>query len=134
MNIWVEILLYGKLGMSKVSVKPFVLVLVTVVLGLMSAWALNEAAREKNISMVMLMFVLGAVAVVNAARFFIWGFIHKRYPISMSYPLNSMFFPLIFVMGYFYGEAVSMQKILGIIFITTGVSMITFRSTPGERN
>ena len=116
--------------MKQSSIRAFFLVLSTVVLGLISAWCLKETAQNHDVPIYVLVLVISIVSTVNAARFFIWGYIHRHYPISISYPLNSLFFPLILLLGFFYGEEISVMKILGVALITIGVAMLTYKFTP----
>lgn len=110
--------------MKKSNIQALVLVLGTVILGLISAWWLKEAANNQNISLSALIVVIGVVVGVNVARFLIWGYVHKHYPLSLSYPLNSLFFPSILIMAYFYGEPVDGLQILGVVLITAGVAVL----------
>ena len=113
--------------MKKSNLQAFLLVFSTVILGLISAWWLKEAADSQDVSLLALSLVIGIVLVVNFARFLIWGYVHKRYPISFSYPLNSMFFPSILVMAYFYGEPVNINQVLGVGLITAGVAVLAYQ-------
>ena len=116
--------------MKKSGVHALMLVLITVILGLISAWFLKEAAQKQNISLLILLLTITVVATVNAGRFLLWGYIHRHYPISISYPLNSAFFPLILLMGYYYGEVISLKEIVGVMLITFGVALLTYKYTP----
>jgi len=111
---------------NKSSSQALILVLISIALGIVSALCLNEIAQKQHISFVVLVVVIGIAVLVNAGRFLLWGYIHKHYPISLSYPLNSLFFPLIFIIGYFYGEPVNNSQILGVILITSGVAILSY--------
>ena len=115
---------------EKSGIQALLLVLLTVVLGLLSAFFLKEAAQKEGVTLAVLTGTIVVVAGVNAGRFLLWGYIHRHYPISVSYPLNSAFFPLILLMGYYYGEVVSVNEIIGVALITLGVGMLTYRYTP----
>lgn len=108
----------------------FFLVLTTVLLGLVSVWILKETTLKGAISWVAILGVIGLVVFVNGIRFLLWGVIHKRYPLNLSFPINSMFFPLILVMGYFYGEPITTAKVLGATMITVGVALLTLSYAP----
>ena len=113
--------------MKKSNLQALVLVLGTVILGLISAWWLKEAANNQHISLSALILLIGVVVGVNAARFLIWGYVHRHYPLSFSYPLNSLFFPSILIMAYFYGEPVRLPQILGVVLITGGVAVLAYQ-------
>lgn len=68
-----------------------------------------------------LAFMLGAVLVLAAARFVVWGEMHKRYPLSLAYPASALFFPLVLVLAWFYGETVTRANIAGAALVTLGV-------------
>jgi drug/metabolite transporter (DMT)-like permease len=111
---------------NKSSLRAVFLVLGSVMLGLMSAYFLKEAALRQYMSLSMLVLIVGMVAAVNGVRFLLWGYIHKHYPLSFSYPLSSLFFPSILVMGYYYGDPVDINQILGAILVTAGVAMMVY--------
>ena len=112
--------------MKKSSTQAVMLVLGSVILGLISAWCLKEAAQRPGISISSLVFVISIVTGVNAGRLLLWGYIHKHYPLSFSYPLNSLFFPSILIMAYYFGEPVNLSQILGVAFITSGVAVLAY--------
>ena len=112
--------------MNPTAIRALFLVICTVILGLVSAWSLKEASMKNDISISMLAFVMVIVIGVNGGRFILWGYIHKHYPISFSYPINSLFFPAILVMSYVYGESVGVFQMLGVLCITTGVAVLTY--------
>jgi transposase len=52
---------------------------------------------------------MAAVALViflNFLRFLIWNRIHKRYPVSLAYPLSAIFFPAVVLLAWATGEHV----------------------------
>jgi drug/metabolite transporter (DMT)-like permease len=68
-----------------------------------------------------LALLLGVVLVLAAARFMVWGEMHKRYPLSLAYPANALFFPLVMALAWFYGETVTRMNIAGAALVTAGV-------------
>lgn len=108
---------------------PFVLVFFTVVLGLVSAAALKEASQFHNMSLPILLVIVFVVIFVNGLRFMVWGYVHKKYPLSSSYPISSLFFPAILIMSYGYGETVGIQKVLGAALISLGVAYLTYKES-----
>lgn len=119
---------------KKSSLQALILVFGSVVLGLISAWCLKEASQRHGISISSLVVVIGIVVGVNASRFLLWGYIHKHYPLSLSYPINSLFFPFILIMGYYYGEPISFYQILGVILITSGVAVLAYEGKSDEKS
>lgn len=119
---------------KKSSLQAVFFVLGSVILGLISAWCLKEASQQKDISISSLVLVMCIVVGVNVGRFLLWGYIHKHYPLSLSYPINSLFFPFIFIMGYYYGESISLYQILGVVLITSGVAILAYEGKNDEAN
>jgi multidrug transporter EmrE-like cation transporter len=105
------------------STSPLGMVLITVLLGIISATALKTASMQEAPLWVTILFVTAIAA--NFARFIIWGWVHKRYPVSASYPLASIFFPIILAVGhFFYGDPLNYWKIAGAILIMLGVGLL----------
>lgn len=102
-------------------------VMATVLLGIVSAVLLKEAASQHYQSWLTMGLIFLGVLFVNGLRFVLWGMVHRRYQLSLTYPLNSIFFPLIFCVGHFYyGETVTLQKIVGTFLIVGGVVALTY--------
>lgn len=111
------------------ALRAVLLVLITVMLGLASAFILKEAALNQDLTAVHLILIFGIVAAVNGIRFIVWGYIHRRYPLGFSYPITSMFFPLILVMGYFYGEPITLMKLFGVVLIASGTAVLAYENS-----
>jgi len=105
---------------------PLLVVSVAVVLNILSAVTLKSIADLQHASMWLLLGALGVVTLLNGLRFLIWGVAHKRYPLSLSYPLSSMFFPLMLGVAYLYGEPIKTNQVAGTVLITVGVLWMAF--------
>lgn len=98
------------------------LVLLTVFVTLLTALLLNYGAKESDIYSINAILILFLVLGVNFIKFKTWGIIYKRYHLSESYPLVSLFFPLIYIVAMCNGEAMlEVSKIVGILFILFGI-------------
>lgn len=98
---------------------PLVLVTVTVMLQLATAWILGRAASHH----VQLMAGLVAIALAigfNILRFAIWGYAHRHFPLSHTYPLTALFFPCVLLLSYANGDAVHLEQLIGTLLITIG--------------
>lgn len=105
------------MAMIKVS-----LVLFTVLITLLTAMLLNYGAKENNIFSINAGLIIFLVLSINFLKFKIWGIIYNRYNLSESYPLVSLFFPLIYAVAIYNNEAVfELNKMVGILFIISGV-------------
>ena len=112
---------------------PLVIVTLTVLLGVMSAVVLKEASSHPSLSLLEIGLIFLVVMLINGLKFILWGIAHRKHPISLTYPLNSLFFPLIFLVSYiFYGEPASLNKIVGILLIVSGVAAITYFDDPSS--
>ena len=78
-----------------------------------------------------LALLLGIVLALAAVRFMVWGEMHKRYPLSLAYPASALFFPLVMVLAWLYGEAVTPAKMAGSMLVTFGV-MLCVVGNPDE--
>jgi multidrug transporter EmrE-like cation transporter len=69
-------------------------------------------------------FVLGATC--YGASLFVWILGLSRVPVSMAYPLLSVGYVVNAIAAhYLFGEAVTLQRWLGIAFIAIGVWLVT---------
>jgi multidrug transporter EmrE-like cation transporter len=67
------------------------------------------------------------VLTLNGARLVIWLLANRRFPLSTTYPLTSIFFPIMLAISYAYGEPVNVLKILGTLLIASGVFWLGWR-------
>ena len=100
---------------------PLLVVFIAVTLNILSAVTLKTIADLQETSLLILGGAVALVVALNGLRFLIWGVAHKRYPLSLSYPLSSMFFPLMLGVAYLYGEPVQTTQVAGTCLITVGV-------------
>jgi multidrug transporter EmrE-like cation transporter len=71
---------------------------------------------------------LAAVGAVDVARLIVWGFAHRRFPLSTTFPLSSLFFPAMLGVAYLYGDEVGALQLAGAALITGGVAWLTLRA------
>ena len=114
-------------GAPVINLGPLLLVLAAVILNLASAVLLDYVAAYEKQEMLVIAVALVFVAGLNVLRFIVWGVAHKRYPISATYPLSTMFFPLILLVAYMQGEPVQLVKVLGTFLIVCGVVLVSFK-------
>lgn len=106
---------------------PLIIVTATVFLGVLSAILLKEASSRPDLSWSLLGLLISAVLFVNVLRFVLWGVAHRKHPLSLTYLMNSLFFPSIFVVGHFlYGEPVTVTRVIGVALIVAGIAVITY--------
>lgn len=100
---------------------PFALVSATVVIQLAAAWVLGTAAGIKPSPGWIVATVGVALAIgLNVVRFVIWGYTHRHFPLSQTYPLTALFFPCILILSYLKGDSIHPMEIAGTALITLG--------------
>lgn len=105
---------------------PLLAVSGTVVLGLMSGVLLKEASSRPDLPPAFVALAFLAVLGVNGLRFLLWNRVHKHHPVSLSYPLGSVFFPMILLVDhFFYGGPMTPLKIVASLVIMAGVGLLT---------
>ena len=101
------------------------LVLSTVLIQIVVAVLLKELAdRHGGGSWLWLGVVLCAAMGLNVLRFAVWGYTHKHYPLSRSYPLTALFFPCILAISAWYGDPVGWRELLGVLAIVAGIALM----------
>ena len=106
------------------------LVGITVCLNLVSAIVLKEAADMGRSSLLVTAALIFLVILVNLLRLGFWAAIHKRFRLSDSYPLTSLFFPMILVLSALYGEEIGPARLAGTLLITLGVLLLVSSEKP----
>lgn len=66
-----------------------------------------------------------AVIALNLARLGVWGVAHKRFPLSTTFPLSSLFYPAMLIVALLYGDMVGGRQLLGALLITSGSVWLT---------
>jgi drug/metabolite transporter (DMT)-like permease len=109
------------------------LVLLSVAMQLLGAWLLKQAPPVAVSTWWPLALILSAVLALNALRLVVWSTLHRRYPISMAYPLSALLFPCIIVLAWLTGEAIGAWQVLGSLVVMGGVAlMLGDPATPPE--
>jgi drug/metabolite transporter (DMT)-like permease len=108
-------------------VTPLLVVCGAVTLQIAGALVLKGMADRPHLPLAAVAAGVGLVALLNGARFLAWGYSHRRFPLSTSYPLSSVFFPLMLGVAYLYGDPIGWNQWLGTALITTGVVWLVAR-------
>jgi drug/metabolite transporter (DMT)-like permease len=97
-------------------------VFVSVCITLFTAVLLGYAAKSIPTGSWMFWLVISFVIFLNAAKFVVWGYLNKKYDLSKTYPLTSVFFPAIFFISILLDETVvTPNKIAGLLIILFGI-------------
>ncbi len=105
------------------------LVILTVVLQVLASLILDLTAKGANTYSLVSLAVIFGVFALHGIRFIFWGYIHKKYDLSQSYPLVSVFFPIIFIIALVKGDTeLSVLKVLGVLFIIIGIVISNYQT------
>jgi len=108
---------------KKLTTRAAVVLFVMAAVGLnvFSAIVLKTLADQSPLPIAVLLGGVVVVMLINALRLVVWYFANRRFPLSTLYPLTSIFYPIMLVVSYSYGESIDLLKIIGTLFITMGV-------------
>ena len=105
------------------TIVQFFWVLIIVLINILTILA-TRYATQVSYTETIVMILLG-ILFVNAFKFLLWGYVHKRYPLGRSYPIVAIFYPLMYVISIYYGEAQwEATKIVGSSLILIGVVIL----------
>jgi drug/metabolite transporter (DMT)-like permease len=109
----------------------YLLVFVTVAMTIASALLLDYAADSHQSVNFLVLFILGSAVAVNVVKFVFWGWVLKRYDLSASYPLTSVFFPLIFLTAWWREEhfQAGWPQWMGMALILAGIFVFEKKRT-----
>ena len=108
--------------------KALGMVTLTVLLQLVAAALLKRAAAVAPMGLLVPALLIGVTLGIHALRFLLWGYVHRRWPLSHTYPMTAVFFPLILIMAAAYGEPIHLNQVLGGLLIAGGVAWLTFKT------
>lgn len=108
-----------------IEYKPLTLVILTLIIGVVSAAILDTLANTNSLSLIAFIKGILLVLCVNVSRLVLWNYIHKHYPLSKSYPMTALFFPLILGLAVYKGDATTVAQFVGVAFITLGVYQLS---------
>lgn len=77
---------------------------------------------------------LTVVLTFNALRLLVWMFANRRFPLSTTYPLTSIFFPIMLLVSFAYGEQVNLPKVIGTVLIACGVFWLGWHTPRSSRS
>ena len=100
------------------------LVLANVCIQLTAALLLKIAPAFSVANIVLVGLVLGGVFALSVVRFWLWGTLHKHFPISLAYPASALFFPGILAMAWYFGEPIGAEQVAGVGLVLLGVALL----------
>ena len=69
----------------------------------------------------------GAVVLVDLARLGVWGLAHRRFSLSSTFPLSSLFYPVMLLVAAGFGDVIGVRQILGGLLVTGGTLWLSSR-------
>jgi drug/metabolite transporter (DMT)-like permease len=108
------------------------MVLASVAMQLAAAWLLKHAPAPASDTVPQVAVVLALVLALNVFRFLVWGELHRRYPVSLAYPLSALVFPCVVVMAWWLGEAIGWLQVAGSLVVMAGVSLMLVDDDAGD--
>jgi drug/metabolite transporter (DMT)-like permease len=112
----------------KLGNKALAMVTLTVLLQLVAAALLKRAAVAAPLGLLLPAVLIAVTLGIHAVRFLLWGYVHRRWPLSHTYPMTAVFFPLILIMAAAYGEPIHLNQVLGGLLIAGGVAWLTLKT------
>lgn len=101
-----------------------VMVVSSIGLQLINAALIKYATLPVRPEILVITTILFLVAGLSFGRLMIWNAIHRRYPISMAYPISALFFPAVLLLAWFMGESIDRMQIVGSVVVMAGVFVI----------
>ena len=110
------------------AITRLLLVFSVVLVTLATAMLLDYGAKQNNLLSLSSFLIVTIVIIINFAKFKVWGIIYKRFHLSESYPLVALFFPLVYAVSIYNGEAkLEANKVIGIVLILFGIFILNSR-------
>lgn len=100
------------------------LVMSSIGLQLINAALIKHASLPAADGMVRVAVILMLVLVLAFGRLLLWNAIHRRYPVSLAYPMSALFFPAVLVLAWSMGESIDSMRVAGCIVVMLGVFLI----------
>ena len=83
-----------------------------------------EALHNNFFSLYTFLGILFVLA-LNALKFFVWYFLHKKFELSSTFPLTAIYFPLIYIISVLKNEmVVDLYSLIAIVLVFFGVYLI----------
>jgi multidrug transporter EmrE-like cation transporter len=101
---------------------PLALIGTASLLNVLSGVILKEAGQIGHLWLIPV--AIGAAGAVNGLRFVLWRRAHRLFPLSLTYPLTGLTFPMALVASLLYGEPVGSIQVMATVLIAGGVAVI----------
>lgn len=116
------------LGVLRSNLGAIGVMLTAVCLQVCGAVVLKTMADNRlEWSLVVLTAGIVAVLCLNLLRLGVWGFAHKRFPLSTTFPLSSLFYPVMLVVAAGFGDEIGMRQVMGALLIAAGTMWLSTR-------
>ena len=85
------------------------------------------ADNRLNWGLALLAGGVGAVIVINLIRLAVWARAHRRFSLSSTFPLSSLFYPAMLGVAIAFGDRVGLRQVIGALLITGGTFWLSAR-------
>lgn len=102
----------------------FTLVLGNVAMQLVAALLLKLAPPFSISNALLVALTLTGVLALNVIRFWLWGVLHRHFPLSIAYPASALLFPGILGMAWYFGEPIGTAQVVGAGVVLLGVALL----------
>jgi len=118
----------GPVQILRGNLKAVAVMFLAVTLQVLGAVLLKTIADHRlQWSLALLAAGIAAVVFLNLVRLGVWGAAHKRFPLSTTFPLSSLFYPMMLLVAVAYGDPVGARQLVGAGLITAGSVWLTVR-------
>lgn len=118
----------GPIQILRGNLKAVAVMFLAVTLQVLGAILLKTIADHRlQWSFALLGAGVGVVIILNLVRLGVWGAAHKRFPLSTTFPLSSLFYPMMLLVAVAYGDPVGARQLIGAALITSGSVWLTLR-------
>ncbi|MGQ4660280.1 hypothetical protein [Lysobacter sp. F6437] len=100
------------------------LVLLNVALQLAAALILKITPDPSMANAIPIVLLMGSVLVLSAGRFWLWGSLHRHFPLSVAYPASALLFPGILALAWFFDEPIATAQLVGVALVLLGVALL----------
>lgn len=110
---------------------PIALIGVASVINVAAGVVLKEAGRASSTGLVVA--GLGLAGILGIGQFLLWTRAHRLYPLSLTYPLTGLTFPIALIVAVLYKEPVRAVHVLATVLVSLGVIVVHRSQDPIQK-
>lgn len=113
------------------NLAPAGLIGVASVVNVAAGIVLKEAGRASSAGLVVA--GLGLAGILGIGQFLLWSRAHRLYPLSLTYPLTGLTFPIALLVAVLYQEPVRAVHVLATVLVSLGVIVVHKSQDPLQK-